>query len=543
MLPTSIYQAGFEEFVNGLWAKDWVTVFQDFPMNTTGIAICTFLIEPDRTAEYVERADWYEDISRSRPGFDRYGVGVDAEVEYHRFGSRHDGEPVVLIRHFVGGWTSKPEVVEELRLMFNLYEHPDGTGFSEIDEVGDKHLVIRVADNGVQIRKQLLRRYLAARQKAMVINVLSDVWEECEKGDALELPEDQTLRTEDMCFEYWATNIDFNSLVSSRWLGQRIIPPPPIEECEIWPFEPMREHEKFVVGVDERGRNILHTCDPNRVPSGPFAPRDAPQKLTPVIFRKEVLTKYYQDPVRYEVGAAILRDRDAWMLRMDNDHPDHVTVFLGDLGTDLPISEQKYWRAFNIPREGRGLSEAAFKASILGQFANASRADHRFKRLYAEVVTAWDEAYGFPLYKELNDDDRHVLAGLRQMLTNSGEEFDSLVVKLAKLLIDSLNDEAIKVALGGGLPGEQPVARFDRYLTSRDYSEVKRDLHTLRTIYGVRSRGAAHRRGSDFDLAKAGLDPNDLTGSFEKLLEASVEMLEGLKEFAQRPIKDEERNL
>ena len=54
----------------------------------------------------------------------------------------------------------------------------------------------------------------------------------------------------------------------------------------------------------------------------------------------------------------------------------------------------------------------------------------------------------------------------------------------------------------------------------------------LRTVQGVRLRGAAHRKGRDYDLSQAGLDPHDFFASFKVLLQRSTEALRGLTEFA-----------
>lgn len=50
----------------------------------------------------------------------------------------------------------------------------------------------------------------------------------------------------------------------------------------------------------------------------------------------------------------------------------------------------------------------------------------------------------------------------------------------------------------------------------------------LRNVQGLRSRGAAHRKGQDFDIAAAGLDPKDLRSSFGTLLEQCIEALTAL---------------
>ncbi|MHB8659781.1 MAG: site-specific integrase [Solirubrobacteraceae bacterium] len=52
---------------------------------------------------------------------------------------------------------------------------------------------------------------------------------------------------------------------------------------------------------------------------------------TPVFFRKDAVRKYYGDDF-YKIEDGYLRCAGIWGLRLDNDLPDHVMVYLGDLG-------------------------------------------------------------------------------------------------------------------------------------------------------------------------------------------------------------------
>ncbi len=70
--------------------------------------------------------------------------------------------------------------------------------------------------------------------------------------------------------------------------------------------------------------------------------------LTPIYFRRGVLSKYFAEPERYEVGDGDLRCSGFWSLRMDNDHPQHVMAWLKDLAQSLPAAEREHWRSYNI---------------------------------------------------------------------------------------------------------------------------------------------------------------------------------------------------
>ncbi len=73
-----------------------------------------------------------------------------------------------------------------------------------------------------------------------------------------------------------------------------------------------------------------------------------------------------------------------WGIRIDNNNPDYVCVFLGDLGRDLPEKDQIYWKSYNIPPEGE-ISETYFRRSFLGQFADPSSEDLIFKHKFGVI--------------------------------------------------------------------------------------------------------------------------------------------------------------
>jgi hypothetical protein len=255
--------------------------------------------------------------------------------------------------------------------------------------------------------------------------------------------------------------------------------------------------------------------------------------LTPVFFDREVLRRYYENSDRYTVEDGVVQRHGLWHLRLDNDHGDHIVVFLGDLGRDIPTSEQRHWRAHNLPPEERTLSDTAIRRSFLGEFADANLVEHTFKQNYESVNNVWSSTFGWPLFKSLHHDDAHVLSSLRIPLANTTGDFDSQLLYLVKLLVDSLNEERIAASLTSAAPkGDKGIAKFERLLTEQGYQNTVRDMALLRTIQGVRTRGTAHRKGSDYDLTQAGLDPDDLQKSFLQLLTNSTEMLINLEKHA-----------
>src|SRR3989449_7861468 len=154
------------------------------------------------------------------------------------------------------------------------------------------------------------------------------------------------------------------------------------------------------------GEPVEHTSNHEKLGNYFGANADAPHYLTPIYFRKEVLGKYYGDPDRYSVSDGRLSCFALWGCQIDNNHPTHVVVFLGDLGRDLPYEERLHWRQFNVPPEG-GVSKTNFQRSFLAQFADAEASDLTFRQEFSEIMNQWEMACGWPLFLALSPDDEH----------------------------------------------------------------------------------------------------------------------------------------
>jgi sulfur relay (sulfurtransferase) DsrC/TusE family protein len=305
----------------------------------------------------------------------------------------------------------------------------------------------------------------------------------------------------------------------ARLIGKRVILPQPPEFSDVWPYEKPRQFESFIIGTDDDGNPIAHTCDPKALANNFGANAGAPSYLTPVFFERNVLDKYYGDSDRYRVEDGYLRETSTWGLRMDNALEDRVAVFLGDLGSDIPYREQQYWKSFNVPPSGT-MSKTAIRRSFLGQFAASERVEHRFVNAYKRLTDAWAEEYGWPLYKELHEGDAHIINSIHVPTNPSFGQFDDQIVRLAKLVVDSLNEESIVLATGSRGKSEKGIAKLQRLLDEKGISDTL--CAELARVQGARTRSAAHRKGSDFNLPVL-LDGNaDLPTLFNDLLERLI---------------------
>lgn len=278
-----------------------------------------------------------------------------------------------------------------------------------------------------------------------------------------------------------------------------MIPSPPLERSGIWPFDEVDDHfPDYVIDYDSEGEEVQYTCNPDALANYFGTNPDAPNYLTPVFFKREVLQKYYNNPEKYSVEDGHLRCSGLWGLMMDNDNPEYVIVFLGDLGRDLPKSERDYWRSFNVAPD-RNMSQTGTRRAFLGEWAEAQSSDLKFRYLYRQFAAEWREQEGWTLFREPVDSDKNLLQQLRIPLSESQTEFEGSIGILAKLLCDGLNDKEIQRRLPSRIEHEKSISKLERWLRQEKYEHVDRDIKLLRDIQTLRSTGTAHRKGSKYE--------------------------------------------
>jgi hypothetical protein len=493
------------------------------------------LLPASRVSSALKDSSWEVHIGHGGFGFSKGYENGGTTTIYERFPD--DGvELLAISRTFHGIRPDELELVEEFRLLFDLWEDRATRTYYYFDDAGNAVKAATVEPRKVRVLTSLLRRYQAAKQLHLALYSDSTHF-------SAGLPDDrENWKFEDGegRFEYFREHPDMGSNKFSRLLGKRILTPPPREECDLWPFERAERFESFIIGAAPDGQEVVHASDPDKLANYFGANPDSPHYLTAVYFRREVLNKYYAEPDRYSVEDGYLRCAGLWGLRLDNDQPDYIMVFLGDLGRDIPFSEAQYWKSFNIPPPEEGPSETLIRRAFGAEFTDPKSADLRFSHVYGATNGAWDKRFGAPLFKPLHEDDRHVLSKLHTPVGDSQAEFDEQVLYLAKLLVDSLNEEFLTAGMAGGPRGEKGLAKLQRFLESQGVADARTLLQPLAEVQGLRSRGAAHRKGSSFDITVAIGDLGRRDG-FNKLLEASINTLEALKTIAAEPAKEDKQ--
>lgn len=360
-------------------------------------------------------------------------------------------------------------------------------------------MAIELNGEQIRIRTPLLRRYQAARQLDLLLFTDSIVYAKIDEKEDAFASIVEPRHIEDGLNQ---VSLDVGDIrmgdgrLFSRLMVKRVLPPPQQETCGIWPWDRDDEHfPEFLIGEDSNGKPVRFTCEEKELANYFGANPEAPHYLTPVFFRRDVLQRYYDNPTLYSVREGRLSCAALWSVQIDNDDPDHVVVFLGDLGRDIPSSERTHWLAHNIVPAGRRMSETNFRRSFLAEWAETTNPEHMFKQAYESHRKAWKAAWGWELYREPTGTDAQIIQRLRIPINDSDGEFEGQMLNLAKLLVDMLNQSQ----LVSGLPSvtnEKGIEKLERFLTSVNYASVERDAKLLRRIQGIRSRLAAHTSGA-----------------------------------------------
>jgi hypothetical protein len=213
--------------------------------------------------------------------------------------------------------------------------------------------------------------------------------------------------------------------------AKRAILPEPTETCGVWPYDKNTPAgDTFIVGYDERGNLV-------ELP----AVADGPDFLQTVHFDRAVLEPYYGDPNKYRVRDGLVQG-PTWTIPIDNDHPDRVIAYLGDLGK-LPLFEQKRWKPHNIEPDGT-LSETAFRRDVLAESADGTGPVWMLVAAREKANEAFRSRYGVPLYQKPQPEDQHVEGSIHVPTNDSVLTFDRELISLAKYTTDLLNERGIE---------------------------------------------------------------------------------------------------
>lgn len=519
-------------FFESLGTSAWTTVCESwYEKGVRNGGIYCALAPQSSREKALNSPSWDVTKGDFAPGFSQHHDDNGEWVTTYESGGGHNGfEPLVLLRDYHGAVPSTLEVVEHFRIFHNLYWDDLTSQFMKLNDDGTSFPAVKIVEGRkVEILTKLIRQYQAARQVDLLLYIDSV----CIGAKGEDTPEPREWSTDTLnAALYSINNDDSRGAPCTRYLGTKVLTPPPIEKCGIWPYEGRDNHyPDFVIGVDEDGEEISYTCNHEALADYFGANPDAPHYLTPVHFRPEVLRKYYDKPELYTVSDGRLSCAGLWGVQIDNSAQESVVVFLGDLGRDLPKKERDYWRSFNIAPTSP-VSETFIRRSFLGQFAESSAEDMTLRSRYTRLNKSWTVHYGWDLFRKPEEEDAGLLQRLHLPLDNSQAEVESAIRIMTQLLVDAINEKQIQALLPDKQPNERGISKLERWLGQESYPHTKRDIQFLRNLQEIRSKVTAHRKGSDYKNVWQKVF-GDLQGreAIRTFFQSAIAMVNGLEEW------------
>ena len=444
-------------------------------------------------------------------------------ISYSRY-ENDETEPIVMYLENEGRWNEEAFLAEEFVMYFKLHKEAQGKNkyvYYQVDECGDDVEVAKVMGVNLDVKLKYIKEYIAVKQ----LNLLIFNDEIVNSDTSLEelgfhpIPI-SVIKDEDCIFSYALSKssgfgLEYKSCAIFR--GKCVYRHNEKNIQHLWKLRDSG-YENFIVGADEDGNEIFISCDEYRIPNLFTRQGDEPYSLSPIFFKRDVLSKYFQAVEKYSVQDGYLSG-PTWGMRIDNDRSDdYVVVALVDLGR-IPHKEQLHWKNFNVlPPKNGSYSITTFSRWFDAIPTNCSIApDLLFKQLYVQANKKWAKKYGWLLFKELAVDDQYHFQTLHLMGQDDDQkEFDGLIQSITKLVIDSLNEKELVKAIDCTKPDVEQlltakkvkelkpsniqggITKFECFLISEGL--LNSDfVKLLREIQDLRSCTVAHRKSTKLD--------------------------------------------
>lgn len=508
--------------INQIWKEDYVTVLL-LKWNTENQkSYYSLLVDNDRVKENLETYSWDVHYWDGRPGFVFFW---NDEFEYQTIWS--DGtECLVYFRTWPGKEVKVFDISQEFILYYDLYK--DWNNYVKIHHDWTEEKVVIQDENEVKIKLKYLKEYLAVKNQKLVIYFsFIDYWEfwlDCFQ---------EIIQNENQNYLFWLFENHFSKspkMLQLIWKkiinGKKDFKPKLFDEEN-------KKYEDFYVWTDEEWEDIFFSCNPDNLANNFWANQDAPNYLTIIMFKREVLNKYYIDTDKYTVWDSFVSMEWFWILSIDNNLDGKVWVFLWDLWRDIPLEEQKYWKNFEI-KEPWKISNTHYKRNFEVEFCDAETQELYFKSKYKSFNKKWESKFWWKFFKDFSEWDKYLLKSLHALHSeNNQKEFDEQVLTLTKILIDYLNLDEIYKNVKNELKQEDDkwFLKLDKFLISND-SKNTRLIKFFQNLQLLRSKWPAHNK-KDKDYKKALLNFWDETISlkevFDEILIRSVYMLNTLE--------------
>jgi hypothetical protein len=199
-----------------------------------------------------------------------------------------------------------------------------------------------------------------------------------------------------------------------------------IQEWKDEEDESKKQYANFKIIDWKNQRQIETSCGPGHL-SNYFEESDKPFEISPAFFRPEVLTRFKNDPEKYDLEDRSIGCRNAWYLKTyDINEAGQVHTYIGYLAK-LPYEEQVYWQSFNEWPKAP-ISKRAFENDFEGKWSS----DYDPLQMLKHKIRQLDE--NPPAWWKIRGDE--LIDAARYPATDSVSEWGDEILALDQLLVE-----------------------------------------------------------------------------------------------------------
>ena len=152
----------------------------------------------------------------------------------------------------------------------------------------------------------------------------------------------------------------------------------------------------------------------------------------------------------------------------------------------------------SIDTDKRRLSQVQTPQNMRGNLSP----EHIFNQLYDDLQNASQAQLGWQWLLPLRSADIHHLQSLGIPATNAQQDFDGLVLSLAKILIDSLNEESLKKLIPcekwEAFKDKRGIALLEAALSLNELKGADVHVAFLRKLQSFRASGSVHQKEHNY---------------------------------------------
>jgi hypothetical protein len=473
-------------------------------------------------------------IQKAWGGGEGHRIYLEPPLSHPGCNSLVGGEKLIFRRPFIGvvDGPAPVELSQKLVHCLGLYWLDERSAYCRLDKQGDIEDVIRViwlkgagagpGDVVITILIKELATYMAIANMSLVLKF-------------------DFTRFDPKAFGGWdqerqahmrsASDLFYNtgrSANASYVHGCMILRPTVTvdELVQAWKDEedPKKKQYATFKIVDWKNKRLVETsCAPEFL-SNYFQTSDKPFEISPAFFRPEVLTRFKNDPEKYDLQDRSIHCRNAWYLKTyDINEAGQVHTYIGYLA-DLPYEEQRYWQSFNEWPKGT-ISKRAFETDFRGEWSSEYDPLQSLKykiRQLDEISPPWWKARG----DELSD-------AARYPVTDSVSEWGDEILALDQFLVEGFLPKPLqKLVQDAGRTIDKQwksVRLLQDYLEARGASpdEARATMEPLAKLHSLRSvlKGHAAPTNRSAALKRARTEHGTLRAHFRALAEGCDQAL------------------